>query len=140
MIKALATAWLLLLVLPAQAQTAWLHVYGRSWHRDPGYRSHNWGLGAEIQLADQWTVAGGTYRNSVDRDSWYALVKRQVWQQGSVIVNLNMGAATGYQFQVTPVLLPEICWSWLCGFALPSAGAGTTAMAALYLRIPIWQD
>lgn len=143
MIRALVAVlmlWMTMLALPAQAQTAWLHVYGTSWHQEPGYNSRNWGLGAEVQLADRWTVAGGTYRNSVDRDSWYALAKRQVWQQGSVIVNLNMGAATGYQSSITPVVLPEVCWAWLCGFVLPRAGAGTTAMTALYLRIPLWQD
>ena len=136
--RSLVLAVLLLASAPAWCQTTWLHVLGRSWHAGSGYNDNNLGLGVETALQPGWSLAAGTYRNSIDRDSWYLLAKRQFWNHGPWTAHLNMGVATGYQVTpVAPVILPEMCVHWLCAIAVPQIGQETTGALALYLRIPI---
>ena len=127
----------MILALPASAQT-WLHVYGRSWHDQSGYREINTGIGVERQLDDRWTWTVGTFHNSIDRQSVFAVAKYRWYQQGDFISNLQMGGVTGYRgYAVAPVVLPEACWRWVCGMFIPRIENETTAAVAFYLRIPL---
>lgn len=135
--KSFVFALLLTVSWPLSAQT-WLHVAGLSWHDRPGFREVNTGIGIEQQFAPKWTWALGTYQNSVDRQSVYALTKYQWIQRSDMAVNVNIGGVTGYRtWAVAPAVLPEICWHWICTIGMPQVGNETTAAVAVYLRIPL---
>jgi len=131
--------WLLMsfFCLPATAKS-WLHLYGGSWHDQPGYREINTGIGIERQFGDQWSWAVGTFHNSIDRQSVFAVIKYQWYQQGDFVSNLQIGGVTGYRgYSVAPVILPEACWKWACGMFIPRIENETTTAVAVYLRIPL---
>jgi hypothetical protein len=135
--KSFVLALLLTLAQPVTAQT-WLHVYGRSWHDSPGYREINTGIGIERQFTNDWTWAIGTYRNSIYRQSVVGMAKYQWYQQGDFSVNIQMGGVTGYRrYPVVPMVLPEACWTWICGMAVPRVSNETRSAVAVYLRIPL---
>ena len=135
--KRLILAVFLILALPVHAET-WVHVYGASWHEQPGYREINTGLGIEHRFDDRWTWAVGTFQNSIDRQSVAVLVKYSAFQQGDLLVNWQLGGVTGYRhYAIAPVILPELCVSWVCGMFVPRIGSETQAAVAFYLRIPI---
>lgn len=136
--KCLVLSLLILTASTAWSQTAWLHVNGHSYHNRSGFNETNRGLGMELMVSSQWSVAGGVYRNSIDRDSVYALTKYHWYRNEDWAVNINIGGVTGYRgWEVAPVILPEACWLWLCGFVIPRLGDDSAAAAAFYLRIPI---
>lgn len=136
-IRLAVLALALVLVDSVQAQS-WLLVSGVSWHNQAGYNGLNPGLGVEVQVSPGRTVAGGIYYNSEYKTSVYGLAKYQIWQQGAWQMQINGGLVSGYAREpVLPVILPEVCWHWLCGVAAPAVGGSTTAFAALYLRVPI---
>lgn len=65
----------------------------------PGQRfnQENWGAGIEVQWQSRHAVSAGYYRNSVDRDSFYALYHYTPWQFGEHIrVGGMAGVVTGY--------------------------------------------
>lgn len=135
--KSFVFAFLLVLAWPASAQT-WLHVYGLSWHESPGYQDVNTGIGIERQFSDDWTWALGTYRNSINRQSMVGMAKYQWYQQPDFGVNIQIGAVTGYRrYILVPMILPEVCWSWICGMAVPRVSSDTRSAVAVYLRIPL---
>lgn len=127
----------ILLWSSASAET-WVHIYGKSWHNQPGYREVNTGIGIEQKFADKWSWSLGTFQNSIDRQSVVGMAKYHWYQQGNLSVNLQMGAVTGYQnYSVAPVLLPEACWKWVCGMFVPEIKNETAAATVVYLRIPL---
>lgn len=129
-----------LFLLWAQNSVAesWLHVSGLSWHDRPGYQEINTGIGFESSWNQSWNWAVGTFQNSIDRQSVYALAKYRWWVKDDLAVNLNLGGVTGYRrYAVAPVILPEACVGWLCAMFIPRIGDETTAAAAVYLRIPL---
>lgn len=139
MIRFCLAAILLASCVTAQSQDRWLHVSGRSWHDQPGYNGHNWGLGLEHRINQRWSAAAGMYHNSLDRTTAYGLIKHHWWHNGAAQININLGLATGYDLRpAAPVVLPELCAGWVCGLFVPAIGANTTSALALYLRIPIW--
>lgn len=120
------------------AQDAWIHVSGRSFHERGNFRGWNPGLGIERSFDQDWTWAAGWYQNSIDRTSSYGLIKRSWRMDHGWQINANIGGVGGYQgYSVAPVLLPEVCWHWLCGFYIPKLGQDNVAAAAFYLRIPL---
>lgn len=122
----------------AQAQSSWLHVSGMSWHDQAGYNGSNPGLGFEIRTDPKWSVAGGTYRNSFGRTTWYGMTKYHWYRVGDMQINANIGAVTGYGYRpAAPIVLPELCYQWMCLLGVPRVGPDTTSALALYLRIPI---
>lgn len=130
-------AFLLVIAWPVHAQT-WLHVYGRSWHDQSGYREINTGIGIEQQFSDRWSWALGTFQNSIDRASAVGMAKYQWYQQSNFIINLQLGGVTGYRnYPVAPFVLPEACWTWICGMFVPRIANETAAAAIVYLRIPL---
>ena len=119
------------------AQDRWLHVSGVSWHDQPGFQQQNWGAGWETRTGNNWSVAVGAYRNSLDRTSVYGLAKYH-WIKGDRWqVNINAGLVTGYRaMPVVPVVLPELCVTWVCALVIPRVGQNQATAAAVYLRIP----
>ena len=128
---------LALFVTSAHADT-WVNVYGLSHHAKSGDREHNPGIGLETSIDRDWSLAVGTYLNSIDRRSYlvagkYHWIDRGVWK-----VNVNMGGVTGYRHtEVAPLVLPELCWRWVCGIYIPKFGDEVEAAMAIYLRIPL---
>jgi hypothetical protein len=134
--RSFVLALLLTLALPVTAET-WVHVYGRSWHDQAGYRGTNTGVGLEHRLAPDWSWAIGTFQNSEDRQSVVVMAKYHWIDHGSWAVRWQLGAVTGYsRREVAPVILPELCWSWVCGMIIPNVGQSAAA-AAFYLRVPL---
>lgn len=122
------------------AQDTWIHVNGRSFHDSGYYRQWNPGLGIERKINNDkdWTWAAGWYQNSIDRITTYSSVKRMWRLDDTWQININMGGVTGYRgWTVAPVILPEACYGWVCGFFIPKLNHENTAAAAFYLRIPI---
>ena len=134
--RSFVLALLLTLAQPVVAET-WLHVYGRSWHDQSGYREINTGVGIEQKFAPAWSWAAGTFQNSEDRQSVVTMVKYHWIDQAPWAVRWQLGAITGYRrYAVAPVILPELCWSWVCGMIIPTTSQ-TAAAAAIYLRVPL---
>lgn len=80
--------------------------------RDRGYNEFNYGLGIEHTLSDEkWRVAGGFYRNSYFRTSWYGLIVREVWSIGNWKVGMAGGFLTGYtKGRADHVVAPILAW------------------------------
>lgn len=136
--KYFVTFLLIALSVPAHSSDTWVHVYGVSWHDRPGYRETNTGLGVERQLSPKWSAMAGTFQNSLDRQSVIVAAKYHWIRQGAWSVNWHLGGVTGYpNYTVAPMLLPEVCWHWICAMAVPAVGSDTLAAAAFYLRIPL---
>lgn len=135
----LALMYLLLLcsIAPVSAQT-WVHVYGASRHEHSGYRETNTGVGIEHTVAPRWSGVLGGFQNSYDRQSYYVAGKYQVLQSDPVYVNITMGGVTGYRdYSVLPLVLPELCVTWVCGMYMPRVNHNTVNTFAFYLRIPL---
>jgi hypothetical protein len=128
---------LAVIALPAASET-WVHVYGVSWHSTPGYRENNTGVGIEHRVSDRWSGMIGTFQNSLDRQSVMVAAKYHWIDRGAWSVRWMLGGATGYRnYAVAPVVLPEVCYRWVCALAVPAVGSETSTAAALYLRIPL---
>ena len=134
--RSFVLALLLTLSSPVTAET-WVHVYGRSWHDQSGYREINTGVGVEQRFSNSWSWAAGTFQNSEDRQSVVVMAKYHWIDNGSWAVRWQLGAVTGYSRRtVASVILPELCWSWVCGMIIPNVGQSAAA-AAFYLRVPL---
>ena len=120
------------------AQTS-LHIYGKSWHSgSESYRETNTGMGIEQRINSKWSIALGTFQNSLDRQSVIGFGKYHWREYGNWQINVNVGAVTGYNsMKVAPAVLPEVCWQWVCMMGIPAVGSETSAAAAIYLRIPL---
>jgi hypothetical protein len=100
---------------PAQAdERDWVSVTLASYHaeRDRGYNEINYGAGIESALPwDKWRVAGGFYRNSYYRTTWYALGVREIWTAGRWKLGVALGGATGYtRGRINLVAAPIAAW------------------------------
>lgn len=102
----------LLAMAPAQAQEPrdWITVSGVSWHfqqdrRD--WRQVNPGAGLEREYrGTPWVATAGYFRNSYDRDTFYAGVRWMPWEAGPFRFGAFGLLATGYP---SPVLvLPAV--------------------------------
>ena len=80
--------------------TYWLDTMVASQHfPDRGFNQFNPGIGVEADWTD-WQIAVGTYRNSYDRQTNYAMVGFLPVHVGSVSLGVVGGPATGYAFPV----------------------------------------
>ena len=66
----LLAAILFLITASASAET-YLQINGASLHDKPGYNQFNYGGAVEQSVNNDWSVAGGWYRNSEYRGSTY---------------------------------------------------------------------
>jgi len=137
--KTILSAIFSLLVMSTAHAETYLHVYGKSWHSgSKSYRETNTGVGVEHRINPKWSVALGTFQNSLDRQSVIGFGKYHWRQYGHWQINVNLGLVTGYDsMTVAPAVLPEVCWRWICTMAVPAVGSETSAAAAFYLRIPL---
>jgi hypothetical protein len=135
--KKISTIILLLWSLTGQAQT-YVQVNGISVHDRAGFNGVNYGAGVEQTVTDQWSVAGGWYRNSDYRGSAYGYARYAVYKNGPWNVGVAGGLVTGYEpYTVAPTLFPEICYSYLCAVALPQVKTSGASALAFHLRVPI---
>ena len=129
---------LLLFVASTAEAQSYVHVNGISKHNKSGYNEQNWGVGYEQAVADNWTVAVGTYKNSEYRHSTYAYGRYAMYKQDRWDIGLNVGIVTGYRTQsVVPVVLPEACYGWVCSMFIPQIGGIEASAITARLRIPI---
>ena len=120
-----------------QAQT-YVQVNGISVHDRPGFNGFNYGAGIEHSINQDWSVAGGWYRNSDYRGSAYGYARYAVYKNGPWNVGVAGGLVTGYEpYTVAPSLFPEICYRYLCAVALPQVKTSGASALAVHLRVPI---
>ena len=103
------------LFVPQKAHGAdWVSVTVGSYHanRDRGYNEFNYGVGIERDLPwDKWRFAGGFYRNSYDRTTWYTLGVREVLTYGNWKLGVAAGGVTGYTSgRVDSIVAPILAW------------------------------
>lgn len=89
------------------AQSVTLLSGFQSHHSQPGYNNNNTGLGIRVDSGALEGFAIGTYDNSIRRQSYYIAREWQWDVVGPVSVGILAGGVTGYQWKVTPLLLPE---------------------------------
>ena len=81
----------------------WMVMSGYSYHFEhrEQYRADNPGIGWERHDEGDWTYAAGYYRNSYDRNTFYAGARWEPLQFEHVRLGVFLGAASGYW---TPVV------------------------------------
>lgn len=114
-----------------------------------GYNETNSGIGVEYVVNDNWRIAGGTYKNSVYRDSRYL---QAVWSPDATSINftggrLALGVAAGLidgypmlnHGKVSPALLPVASLEYkLVGVNLtyiPTVGSNIDGAVALQFKV-----
>ena len=134
----LLVAILFLITTSVSAET-YIQVNGASVHTKPGFNGFNYGAGIEQTITENWTLAGGWYRNSEYRGSAYAYGRYAVYKNGPWDIGVAGGLVTGYEpYTVAPTLFPEVCYSYLCAVALPQVKSTGASAIAVHLRVPIY--
>jgi hypothetical protein len=127
-----------ILFVPTAIAETYIQLNGASVHDKPGFNGFNYGAGIEQTVTDDWTVAGGWFRNSEYRGSTYAYARYAVYKKGPWDIGVGAGLVTGYEsYTVAPSLFPEACYSYLCAVALPQVKTGGASALAFHLRVPI---
>ena len=130
---------ILFLITTSVAAETYIQVNGASVHTKPGFNGFNYGAGIEQTITENWTLAGGWYRNSEYRGSAYAYGRYAVYKNGPWDIGVAGGLVTGYEpYTVAPTLFPEVCYSYLCAVALPQVKSTGTSAIAVHLRVPIY--
>jgi len=136
--KIVFTILLVFFIGYASAET-YIQINGASVHNRSGFNSVNYGAGIEQTVTDRWTVASGWYRNSEYRGSTYAYARYAVYKNGPWDIGIGSGAVTGYSsYSVTPIVFPEVCYSYFCAIAIPQVNSTGASALAMHLRIPIY--
>lgn len=137
MLKILISILLVAVVNHSMAET-YIQINGASIHDRPGFNSVNYGAGIEQTVSENWTVAGGWYRNSEYRSSTYAYARYTVYKSGPWDLGIGAGLVTGYNnYTVAPMAFPEVCYSYLCAIALPQVEPGGASVLGFHLRVPV---
>jgi hypothetical protein len=111
---------------------------GLSWHDTPGNNPINAGVGLEFEHNKDWAWTGGVYRNSEYNYSWYAGARYTFYKDDDWNLGLIGGAVTGYKaLPVIPMLLPDVCWNYLCVGALPKVSKDGSNVVMFTVRLPI---
>ena len=130
-------AVLFLISISVSAETS-IQINGASIHDKPGYNQFNYGGGIEQTVTENWSLAGGWYRNSEYHGSAYGYARYSVYKNGPWDLGVGVGAVTGYnRMQVLPMAFPELCYSYLCAIALPQVEPSGTSVLGLHLKIPV---
>ena len=94
--------------------------------------------GYVVSVTDNWTVAGGWYRNSEYHGSTYAYGRYSFYKKDQWDLGIGIGAVTGYTtMKVMPMAFPEACYSWICAIFVPKIEPTGADVLALRARIPI---
>ena len=111
---------------------------GLSWHDTPGNNPINAGVGIEIEHDKDWSWTGGAYRNSEYGYSWYAGARYTFYKDNNWNIGLVGGVVTGYRVNpVIPMVMPDICYDYLCMGALPKVGKDGSNVIAFSVKLPI---
>ena len=111
---------------------------GLSWHSTPNNNPVNAGVGFEFEHSKDWAWTGGVYRNSEYNYSWYAGARYTFYKDIDWNVGLIGGAVTGYRaMPVIPMLLPDICWNYICGGALPKVSKDGSNVIVFSVKLPL---
>lgn len=129
---------LLLLIPTSLLAETYVQINGLSIHDKSGFNEVNYGAGIEQTISKNWSLAGGWYRNSEYRGSTYGYARYAVYKNGPWDLGVGVGLVTGYtNYKVAPMAFPEVCYSYLCGIAIPQVNSSGANTLALRLRIPI---
>jgi hypothetical protein len=103
----------------------WLVLTVGSRHHKRGYNEHNYGIGIEHGIAENWRVVAGTYRNSYYRQTVYAgttylPLRYENWRIGGAAL-----IVTGYDPRPSAAVFPMVSyeekkWGLNFGPVLPS--------------------
>jgi hypothetical protein len=98
---------LALSLVAGTAQSAELIYVTSGWaskhfNADRSYNERNYGIGVQRQVADDWSVSAGVYRNSLDRTTVYVGGTWTPIAFGSFRAGVFGGLATGYDYAVVP--------------------------------------
>jgi hypothetical protein len=116
----------------------YVQLNGISLHDRPGYNGLNYGAGVEHAVTQDWTVAGGWYRNSERHGSGYAYGRYAFYKQDRWDIGVAVGAVTGYRrAAVVPMAFPEVCYAWVCGLFAPRVENTGANVVGMRLRIPV---
>jgi len=111
---------------------------GLSWHSTPNNNPVNAGVGFEFEHNKDWAWTGGVYRNSEYNYSWYAGARYTFYKDTDWNIGLIGGAVTGYRaMPVIPMLLPDICWNYICGGALPKVSKDGSNVIVFSIKLPL---
>jgi len=128
---------LIILSNSPQAET-YIQVNGASMHDRAGFNSINYGAGIEHAVSDNWSIAGGWYRNSEYRGSTYGYARYAVYKDGPWDIGVGAGLVSGYNsYTVMPMVFPEVCYSYLCAIVIPKVNANGANAVAVHLRVPV---
>jgi hypothetical protein len=83
----------------AAAKSSWVTAGWLSWHfqKADERNAANLGIGLEMDVNPQWTMASGVYHNSFYDTSIYVGAIRQFWVKDSWRLGLMLGAVNGYR-------------------------------------------
>ena len=116
----------------------YLQINGASLHDKPGYNQFNYGGAVEQSVNNDWSVAGGWYRNSEYRGSTYAYGRYSFYRNGNWNLGVGVGVVTGYRVMtVLPMAFPEACYSYLCAIVLPQVEPSGASVVGFHLKLPI---
>ena len=96
---------LLIIHLPRCANADdYITFTARSYHydRSSDHNEDNHGIGYEKSFNDRWSGHVGYYKNSMAKDSFYALASYHPWMLGKWKTGVSFGGATGYNHPVDP--------------------------------------
>lgn len=129
---------LLLTVCNLSSAETFIQINGFSIHDKSGFNSVNYGAGIEQTINNNWSVAGGWYRNSEYRGSTYGYARYAIYKEGKWNIGIGVGAVTGYnKMSVMPMAFPEVCYSYVCSIAIPQVDPSGATALALRLQLPI---
>ena len=128
------------------AETAF-NIYGISIHSKSGFNEINPGIGIEHRLNPDWSIIGGTYKNSINNQSVYAGAKYNLLEYQHVRLNLQGGLITGYgtsenKNKIFPMIVPEVCLNiskkspGVCAVLIPPI-SNVVGTIGVYLHVPI---
>lgn len=118
----------MLCLMSFSAKADYVNFGGVSHHFNPerDYNETNYGFGYEYEWKDNVNLAAGWYKNSLDRDSYYAGIRytpdRQSLLGARILgadVSYVIGGISGYRKYVVPMVLPSLCWENVCTFVVP---------------------
>ena len=129
---------LLLLISTSTLAETYIQLNGVSIHDKSGFNGLNYGAGIEQTITDNWSLAGGWYRNSEYNGSTYGYARYAVYKNERWDIGIGAGLVTGYNsYKVTPMAFPEVCYSYLCAIAIPQVNTTGANTLAFHLRVPI---
>lgn len=138
--------------IASDQSSVWLSPGAVSWHADRGanYNERNRGIGVEWQSATrEHRIAAGTYRNSIRRDTRYAMYSWMPFatELGPVRLSagVGLGLADGYKVnegRFFPVALPIVSIDYgplgINLSAWPKLEKQESAGVAIQLRVRVW--